>query len=80
MGSHIIRTNVLNGVSAMLAKYIGKTVEIIYMDQSGKGTQRRIQVNAIRNGLIKAKCLKTGSPRTFCLDNVLAWQPINKTA
>ena len=64
----------------MPAKYIGKIVEIIYMDQSGKITQRRIQVNAIRNGLIKANDLKTGSPRTFRVDNVLACQPTNKTA
>ncbi|WP_438350440.1 hypothetical protein ACP8HI_07235 [Paenibacillus sp. FA6] len=64
----------------MPAKYIGQVVEIIYMDQSGKITQRRIQVNAIRNGLIKATCFKTGSPRTFSLNNVLAWQPTNKTA
>ena len=64
----------------MPAKYIGQLVEIIYMDRKGKITQRRIQVNAIRNGLIKATCLKSGSPRTFSLGNVLAWQPINKTA
>ena len=63
----------------MPAKYIGQVVEIIYMDHKGKITQRRIQVNTIRNGLIKATCLKTGSPRTFRLDNVLAWQHI-KTA
>ncbi|WP_438351582.1 hypothetical protein ACP8HI_13630 [Paenibacillus sp. FA6] len=64
----------------MPIKNVGQVVEIIYMDRSGKITQRRIEVNAIRNGLIKAICLKTGSPRTFRLDNVLAWQPITRTA
>ncbi|OAB27363.1 hypothetical protein [Paenibacillus macquariensis] len=59
----------------MPAKYIGQTVEIVYVDQSGKITQRRIEIKAIRNGLIKANDLKTGSPRTFLVDNVLAWQP-----
>ncbi|MEC0090617.1 hypothetical protein [Paenibacillus macquariensis] len=61
-------------------KYIGKIVVIIYMDQSGKITQRRIEINAIRNGLIRANDLKSGSPRTFLVDNVLAWHPIIKTA
>jgi predicted DNA-binding transcriptional regulator YafY len=63
----------------MPVKYIGQVIEIVYMDQSGKITQRRIEVNSIRNGLIRATCLKTGSPRTFRLDNVLAWQ-LSKTA
>ncbi|HEY2491579.1 MAG TPA: hypothetical protein VGI33_01395 [Paenibacillus sp.] len=58
----------------MPMKYLGKIVEIMYMDQSGKITQRRIEVNSIRNGLIKATCLMTGSPRTFRIDNILAWQ------
>lgn len=64
----------------MPAKYIGQVVEIIYMDHKGRITQRRITVNAIRNGLIRATDLKTGSPRTFRADNVLAWQPTRKTA
>ncbi|AOZ94919.1 hypothetical protein [Paenibacillus crassostreae] len=63
----------------MSAKYIGQIVEIIYMDRNGKITQRCIEVNSIRNGLIKATCLKSGSARTFRLDNVLAWQ-LSKTA
>jgi len=59
----------------MPVKYIGQIVEIIYIDQSGKVTQRRIEVNAIRNGQIKATDFKSGSPRTFLINNVLAWQP-----
>ncbi|AJS59186.1 hypothetical protein [Paenibacillus sp. IHBB 10380] len=58
----------------MPVKYLGKIIEIMYMDQSGKITQRRIEVNSIRNGLIRATCLMTGSPRTFRIDNILAWQ------
>ena len=64
----------------MPVKYIGQVIEIVYMDQSGQISQRMIQVNTIRNGLIRATCLKTGSPRTFRVDNVLAWQPTDKTA
>ncbi|HEY2491953.1 MAG TPA: hypothetical protein VGI33_03370 [Paenibacillus sp.] len=58
----------------MSTKYLGKVIEIMYMDQSGKITQRRIEMNSILNGLIRATCLMTGSPRTFRTDNILAWQ------
>lgn len=58
----------------MPTKYLGEIVEIMYMDRSGKITQRRIEIKAICNGLIKATCLMSGSPRTFHTDNILAWQ------
>ncbi|MGF7047524.1 hypothetical protein J2T13_002029 [Paenibacillus sp. DS2015] len=58
----------------MPVKYLGKIVEIMYMDQSGKITQRRIEVKSIRDGLLRATCLMTGSPRMFLIDNILAWK------
>lgn len=59
----------------MPKKYIGHTVEIVYLDRSGRLSQRRIAVNDIRGGLVRASCLTTGSPRTFRLDRILAWKP-----
>jgi len=59
----------------MLAKHIGELLEIVYMDQSGKLTQRRIEIKRIRNGLVYADCLRSGEPRTFREENILAWQP-----
>lgn len=59
----------------MLANHIGELLEIVYMDQSGKLTQRRIEIKHIRNGLIYADCLRSGEPRTFKEENILAWQP-----
>lgn len=59
----------------MLSKYIGEIVEIVYMDRSNQLTQRRIEIKHIRKGLVYADCLRTGSPRTFCEDQILAWQP-----
>lgn len=74
------RTNVLFiGGMNMPVKYLGWLVEIIYQDQSGKITKRRIEVKSIRSGLIKADDLLSGQPRTFKESGLLAWHPI-KTA
>ncbi len=59
----------------MLANHIGELLEIVYMDQTGKLTQRRIEIKHIRNGRVYADCLRSGEPRTFKLENILAWQP-----
>ena len=60
----------------MPVKYLGWLVEIIYEDQIGKITKRRIQVKSIRSGLIKADDLLTGEPHTFRESGLLAWHGI----
>ncbi|SDL03374.1 hypothetical protein [Paenibacillus jilunlii] len=57
---------------------IGQTIEIIYIDNAGKITQRKIEVMGIRNGRIRATCLSTGAPRVFLAANILAWQPVQE--
>ncbi|MBE9915760.1 hypothetical protein G8C92_17225 [Paenibacillus donghaensis] len=64
----------------MPVKYVGQIVEIIYLDRMGKITQRRVEVKAIRDGMMKAKCLKSGSPRIFRTENILAWKLVEKVA
>ncbi|WP_411347463.1 hypothetical protein [Paenibacillus sp. WLX2291] len=59
----------------MLANHIGELLEIVYLDQTGKLSQRRIEIRHIRNGLVYADCLRSGEPRTFKQENILAWQP-----
>ncbi|WP_160034283.1 hypothetical protein [Paenibacillus sp. An7] len=54
----------------MPRKYIGRQVEIVYLDRRGKVTQRNIEIHQIRN---------TGEPRTFNEENVLAYQPVRTT-
>ncbi|AKG36064.1 hypothetical protein [Paenibacillus durus] len=56
----------------------GQTIEIVYMDRSGKITQRKIKVKGIRDGRIRATCLATGAPRVFLTANILAWQPVGE--
>lgn len=59
---------------------VGQSVEIIYEDKLGSITQRRISVHGIREGLIRATDLTNNQPRTFRMDNILAWSRINQTA
>ncbi|MGF6354098.1 hypothetical protein ABIE27_002008 [Paenibacillus sp. 4624] len=60
----------------MPVKYLGWLVEIIYQDQSGKITKRRIQIKIIRSRMIKADDLLSGQPCTFKKSGLLAWLPI----
>ena len=55
--------------------HIGQIVEIVYVDRVGKITQRKIEIKSIRDGMLRATCLISDSPRIFRMDNILAWQP-----
>lgn len=57
---------------------IGQTVEIVYQDKAGQITQRKIEINGIRDGRIRATCLTSGSPRVFLADNILAWRIVKR--
>ncbi|WP_438498000.1 hypothetical protein [Paenibacillus sp. IHBB 3054] len=56
----------------------GKIIEIVYLDRSGKITQRNIEVHGVRDGLIRATDIGSGAPRAFRESNILAWQPTKK--
>lgn len=56
----------------------GQTVEMVYLDQAGKITQRIIEVKRVQGGRIRATCLATGEPRVFLAANILAWRPVTK--
>lgn len=60
-------------------KYVGSTVEIIYMDRTGALSQRHIYVQRIKDGVVHAKCLLSGAPRTFRVENILAWQKTDRS-
>ncbi|MBO2944886.1 hypothetical protein JJQ72_12975 [Paenibacillus sp. F411] len=55
-----------------IRKYIGDIVEIIYIDRLGAITQREIEVLGVRGHLVRADCLKSGAPRVFRTENILA--------
>lgn len=56
----------------MIDRYIGRTVEIIYLDRKGSFTKRQIHVVSIQDGVVKAYCYDSQGPRIFQLKNVLA--------
>ncbi|CAM3301707.1 WYL domain-containing protein [Paenibacillus lactis] len=58
-----------------MRRYIGKIIEIIYVDRKGQITQSKIRLQGIRNKLIRATCLKTNQPRVFRMENILFWGP-----
>jgi predicted DNA-binding transcriptional regulator YafY len=62
----------------MIEKYIGRSVEIIYLDRKGILTQRKIEVQAIKGSRVKAFCLEQRATRLFRIDNILAVMPARK--
>lgn len=61
-----------------MKKYIGRIVEIIYLDRKGNITQRRIEVLGVRQGRVKANCLRSGELRVFNGENILASKPVGE--
>lgn len=59
-----------------MLKYIGRTVEIIYLDKQNNITKRQIRVKSMCDGFIKAYCFGSKGPRIFLIANILAVQPV----
>lgn len=59
-----------------MQKYIGRTIEIIYLDRHGRFTQRRIRVYAVRDQNVIAYDIDRQVVRTFRIDGVMAMQPV----
>ncbi|AQT83591.1 hypothetical protein ERICIV_02635 [Paenibacillus larvae subsp. larvae] len=59
-----------------MGKYVGKTVEIIYLDRKGQITQRKVQIRSIHGSMVRAYCMLSKSVRTFKLENILAMHPV----
>ncbi|KKO52311.1 hypothetical protein [Paenibacillus sp. DMB20] len=59
----------------MVDKYIGDIIEIIYIDGKGNITQRKIEVIGVKDGRVRARCLQSGAPRVFRIENILAMRP-----
>ena len=64
----------------MIEKYLGRTVDIIYQSKAGKITKRRIQVWSVHGNIVKAFCLEQQGPRIFRTENILAVQPVVRSA
>lgn len=56
-------------------KYIGKFIEIIYIDKTGKITKRQVKALSVDFAVLKAMDKSTGEYRTFRVENILAYLP-----
>jgi predicted DNA-binding transcriptional regulator YafY len=59
-------------------KYVGSTVEIIYLDKNNQITQRHAQLRSVREDVIHAFCLERQALRSFKADRILALYPLRK--
>ncbi|WP_219836585.1 hypothetical protein [Paenibacillus sp. R14(2021)] len=64
----------------MTDKDIGQTVSIIYMDNKGRFSQRRIRIDAVQEGIVKAFDLEKRAPRVFKADHILAVERLKRHA
>jgi hypothetical protein len=58
-----------------LNKYVGRELEIIYVDRKEQITQRKIEVRTIRDGLMCAIDAEKGELRSFNVERILAAYP-----
>ncbi|SDC48467.1 hypothetical protein SAMN02799630_00207 [Paenibacillus sp. UNCCL117] len=63
-----------------MEKYIGRTIEMVYMGRNNQITQRTVEVRGVRDGVVQAFCLVKRAPRAFLIANILAVQPVFKGA
>ncbi|WP_229521423.1 hypothetical protein [Paenibacillus monticola] len=57
---------------------IGQTIEIVCQEKAGKITQRKVEIEGIRDGRIRATCATTDAPRVFLSSSILAWQLVRE--
>jgi len=53
-----------------------QVLDIIYMDNAGSITKRRVKLLKVTEDSFQAYCYLRGSRRTFKIDNVLALVPV----
>jgi predicted DNA-binding transcriptional regulator YafY len=59
-----------------LHRYIGRIIDIIYLDRSGHFTKRRIRIISVSESTVKAYCYTRRAVRTFTAENILAAIPV----
>ncbi|TDG00165.1 WYL domain-containing protein [Paenibacillus piri] len=67
-------------MSDALQKYMGCTVEIIYMDRCGKFSKRLVRLRSLRCDHVAAYCYERKAPRLFKISCILAIMPKEQLA
>ncbi|WJH36251.1 hypothetical protein MJA45_00175 [Paenibacillus aurantius] len=61
-------------------RFIGRTVEIIYLDRNHKLSQRKVKVLSVDRHCLTAYCYERKAPRLFRKEQVLAVMPVQSFA
>jgi hypothetical protein len=62
--------------NATIEKCIGRKIDLIYVDTSGKFSQRRVNLFAIREGKARVYEMDKRGFRTLVVDRILALQAV----
>jgi predicted DNA-binding transcriptional regulator YafY len=63
-----------------MQEYIGKVVQLIYVDSKRRVTIRNVRVLAVGEHRFKAYCYLANEVRTFKISGIVDMEPVNKRA
>ena len=63
-------------INILKSMQLNQIVEMIYMNNNGEISKRRVKVLSVESNTFKAYCFLRNTKRTFKVDNVLAFVPI----
>jgi predicted DNA-binding transcriptional regulator YafY len=63
-----------------LTKYIGRDMELIYVDSRNRISRRTVLLRSVHGSVIRAYCYRRNAPRCFRTDRILAILPREKDA
>jgi len=58
--------------------YIGKVVQLIYIDKQRKVSIRNVKVLEVKDGRLKAYCYAARAPRVFNIDSIVDAEPLQR--
>jgi predicted DNA-binding transcriptional regulator YafY len=61
-----------------LSRHTGDVALIIYLDRAGRISQRRVRIDSVIDGKIRAYCYLRGGIRLFHSDRVLAFRILGR--
>ncbi|WP_050794370.1 hypothetical protein [Paenibacillus curdlanolyticus] len=61
-----------------MQEYIGKLVQLIYVDRKQQVSIRDVRVLAVKDGKLKAYCLASKAPRIFHVDGIVDMELIRR--
>lgn len=63
-------------INILKSMQLNQIIEMIYMNENGEISKRRVKVLTVEGNTFKAYCFLRNTKRTFKIENVLAFVPI----